>query len=79
MVTRGRSGGWGEGELDGGSQKGQTCSCKINTRDVLYNMINIINPVVYEILYMKVVKRVNPEFSSQEKNFVFYSFNFVFI
>ena len=30
-----------EGELDEGSQKVQICSCEINTRDVMYNMINI--------------------------------------
>ena len=43
-VTRGR--GWGKGELDEGGQKVQTCSYEINTRDVMYNMINIINTAV---------------------------------
>ena len=35
-----------EGELDEGSQKVQTSSHKINTRDVMYNTINIINTAV---------------------------------
>ena len=44
VVTRGR--GWEEGELDEGGQKVTTCSYKISTRDVTYNMINIINTAV---------------------------------
>ena len=33
----------GEGELDEGSQKAQTCSYRINTRDVMHNMRTIAN------------------------------------
>ena len=33
----------GEGELDKGSQMVQTSSYKINTRNVMFNMINTIN------------------------------------
>ena len=37
---------WQEGELDEGSQKVQTSSYKISTRDVIFNMINIINMAI---------------------------------
>ena len=40
MAARGR--GWGQGYLDEGGQKVQTSSY----RDVMYNMINIINTTV---------------------------------
>ena len=39
-------GGWEEGKLDEGGRKLQTPSYKINTRDVMYNMINIINTAI---------------------------------
>ena len=53
VVTTGR--GWEVGELDEGSWKVQTYGYK-NTRDIMYNMINICNVYVYEMLYMKVVE-----------------------
>ena len=31
------------GKIDEGGQKVQISSCKINTTDMMYNMINIIN------------------------------------
>ena len=38
------------GKLDEGNQKAQTSSYKINsTRDVMYNMINIINTAIWHI------------------------------
>ena len=61
---------WGEGELDNDSQKVQTSSSKISTRDVMYNMINIINTAY--VIYIKVVKNSH----HKEKIFSFY-FNFV--
>ena len=36
----------GERELEEGSQKAQTCSYKINTRDVMHNMRIIANIAV---------------------------------
>ena len=44
MVTRG--GEWEDQELDEGSQKAQTRSYKINTKDMMYNIINVINTSV---------------------------------
>ena len=41
--------GVGEGELDSSSQKAQTSSYKVNTKDVIFNMINIINTAVHHI------------------------------
>ena len=50
--------------MDEGGQKVRTSSY---IRDVVENMINIINMAV---IYIKVVKRVNPESSHhKEKNF----------
>ena len=43
VVTRGEE--YGEGKWDEGSQKVQTSSYKVNSRDVMYN-INIINIAV---------------------------------
>ena len=57
----------GEGEGDEGSQKVQTPS--LSTGDVRYNMMTIVNTA--NMLHMKVVKRVNPKFTSQEKIFLF--------
>ena len=44
----------------------------LSTGDVRYNMMTIVNTA--NMLHMKVVKRVNPEFTSQEKIFLFLSF-----
>ena len=41
-----RGEGWREGELVEGSQKVQIYSYKISARDVMYNLINIINTAV---------------------------------
>ena len=51
--------GWGEGELDEGSQKLQTSSYKM--KDIMYSVINIT------LLY---VKRINPKFLSQGNFFL---------
>ena len=45
----------------------------ISTRDVVYNMINIINNVVCDIV--KLFKQVNPK-SSYHKKIFFLDFNF---
>ena len=37
----------------------------VSTKDIMYNMINVINTAVCSTL-----KRINPEFSSQEHTFV---------
>ena len=51
MVTKGR--GWRKEELGEGGQKAQISSFKINTMDMMYNMINIINigDVAYNSCY----------------------------
>ena len=72
-VARGR--GWGGGELDEGSQKIQTFTYKIRTKDVTYNMINLSNCCA---LCTKFVKRVNPKNSHNEEK-IFYFFNVVSI
>ena len=67
MATRGR--GSGEGELDEGGQKVQTSTDKINK----YYRCNVqhIKDNEHCCINMKVVKRVNPEFSSQGKQYFF--------
>ena len=70
MTTRGR--GWREEVSDEGSQMVQTLSYKINKyQDTVCNMIN--NGHCY-MLYMKVVKRVNPKSSHHKENNFFLLF-----
>ena len=56
--------GWEESELDKGSQK---YKIPVNTRDVMYNRINIINTAF--MLFTKVVKRVNPNSSHHKEKY----------
>ena len=55
--------------MDEGSPKVQTSSYNINNRDIMYNMINIINT---DTLYVKVVWRVNPESSYHTHKIFFF-------
>ena len=58
---------WGEEGIGCRYSKGTNFQLKINTRDVMYNMINTTDTV---LLYMKVVKRVNVKSSyHKEKHF----------
>ena len=45
QVTRGT--GWGMGELGEGGQKAQTFSYKINSEDIRYSMVTIVNNTYY--------------------------------
>ena len=68
MVTR--HGGWLEGELDEGSQNVQIPIIRqINTKDVMYNMINIINTAVCYILCESCLESKSYEFSLRKKIF----------
>ena len=62
---------WGQGQggLDEGGKKVQTSSYKINTRDD----VQMINRTLLLYVICEIVKRVNLEFSSQGKKFVFIS------
>ena len=62
VVTRG--GEWEEGEWNEGGQKVQTSSCKISTRDVMCNMINITNTAVCHVWKLS---RINPKSSHYKK------------
>ena len=49
---------------------------EISTRNIMYNMINIVNTAV---LYMKLVKRINSEILPQEKEiFSISSFSYLY-
>ena len=63
----------GEGGRFKCSQQIQTSSWKINTRDVKYNMIDIINTATqtHAHVYIKVVKRMNPGSSHHKEKNVF--------
>lgn len=52
---------------------------KINTRDVMYNMIDIINTATqtHTHIYIKVVKRMNPESSHHKEKMLFVSFSWI--
>ena len=56
--------------MDESGQKVQTFSYKIITREVMCNMIKIINTA---ILYVRVVERVSPR-SSHHKERIFFSY-----
>ena len=56
----------GEWELDGGREKVHSSSYKLNKyKDVMYNLINIINTAV---CYVRKLLRVNPKSSSHGKD-----------
>ena len=71
MVSKG--GVWGEGELDEGNQRYKLPGTRqINTRDVIYNMIN----QHCFMLYMKVVEG---KYYDHKKKYFFYFSNFISI
>jgi len=57
--------GWGKEEWDDSNKKIQTYSCKINIRDIMYNMIYIINSAIG----YKWKLRVNPKNSHHMEKF----------
>ena len=65
------------GRLNEGGQKVQISTYKLNKyRDVMYNMINIINTDACYI--MKVVEKANPKGSHHKESITFF-FCFVFM
>ena len=54
-----------KGELEKGSQKVQTSSCKRNKQKKQYDKYN----QHCNVLYMKVAQKVNPKLSHHKKNF----------
>lgn len=65
----------GLGEYEG-NQKVQTSSCKINTRDILYNTMAITNIAV--LRPGKVVKKADPKSSHHKENIFFFLSSFLF-
>ena len=59
--------------MDEGGQKVQIFIYKINTRDIMCNMINIINTAVWCVWKLL---RANSEFSSERKYIYIYIFHF---